>query len=142
MQNSARQGAYFAFWSYISSSSLYHLTLRLATVRQGLEWRDCSEIIMNQRLSQLGRTRKMMNDIFFDVLAPTVFWCGGNNHSFIQLLPALVPRAGEPGLCPSKSQCIWNRDRVYVPSMYRYVLSTYYAIILYQLVPPCPSTYF
>ncbi len=37
---------------------------------------------------------------------------------------------------------IWNHDRLYVLSMYRYVLGTYHAIVLYQLVLPCPSTYF
>ncbi len=37
---------------------------------------------------------------------------------------------------------IWNRDRLYVLSMYWYVLGTYHAIVLYLLVLLCPRTYF
>jgi hypothetical protein len=45
-------------------------------------------------------------------------------------------------MCTTQARLvIWNRDRLYVLSMYRYVLGTYHAIVLYRLVLLCLSTY-
>ena len=46
-------------------------------------------------------------------------------------------------MCTTQARLvIWNRDRLYVLSMYRYVHGTYHAIVLYRLVLLCLSTYF